>query len=348
MRMFLPEANDYAAVSDQSNWGESLAFDARINWHEKLTNLEQTRRSHYLLCAMLGVTYGRGNTVAEIKDYLDRAAKADGTKPTGKIYFVKNSTRRSTPRHDQFARAVELLSEEGVDAEIHTGKTVSGWPYIVGLTSGHSQLNLSESGCRFSPGAIGDNLTSHGARFTGPRSGGNHTCISEFLRLGAAGACGTVAEPTNLPHKFPNASLHVHYARGCSLAEAFYQSVLCPYQQLLVGDPLCQPWASPLSVDVNVSDRSDQRNRQVILTPIAKSASRTRIKEFRLFVDGVLIDRCKEDMHLVIDCEKHSVGSHELRVVAIEDTPLERQGKWLKSIALGAKLKSDVSSYKPD
>ena len=35
----------------------------------------------------------------------------------------------------------------------------------------------------------------------------------------------------------------LHYARGCSLAESFYQSISGPYQLLIVGDPLCQPWA---------------------------------------------------------------------------------------------------------
>ena len=43
--------------------------------------------------------------------------------------------------------------------------------------------------------------------------------------------------------KFPLPSIQLHYVRGCSLAEAFYQSVSGPYQLLIVGDPLCQPWA---------------------------------------------------------------------------------------------------------
>ena len=38
--------------------------------------------------------------------------------------------------------------------------------------------------------------------------------------------------------------IQVHYARGCSLAEAFYQSVYAPYQLMIVGDPLCRPWAN--------------------------------------------------------------------------------------------------------
>ena len=44
--------------------------------------------------------------------------------------------------------------------------------------------------------------------------------------------------------------IQVHYARGCTLAEAFYQSVRGPYQLLIVGDPLCRPWADIPQVSV--------------------------------------------------------------------------------------------------
>ena len=51
-------------------------------------------------------------------------------------------------------------------------------------------------------------------------------------------------EPYSIQAKFPHPGIHVHYCRGASLAEAFYQSVNAPYQLLVVGDPLCQPWAT--------------------------------------------------------------------------------------------------------
>ena len=61
--------------------------------------------------------------------------------------------------------------------------------------------------------------------------------------MGAAGASGTVVEPFAVAQKFPTARIFSHYVRGCNLAEAFYQSVSGPFQLLIVGDPLCQPWA---------------------------------------------------------------------------------------------------------
>ena len=81
-------------------------------------------------------------------------------------------------------------------------------------------------------------------------SGASQTPLSEFLRYGAAGASGTVTEPYAIAEKFPHPMLQVHYARGCTLAEAFYQSVCGPYQLLIVGDPLCRPWANIPKVTV--------------------------------------------------------------------------------------------------
>jgi hypothetical protein len=50
------------------------------------------------LAAMLGVTAGRGNTVDEVISCLDRAASADGTRPSGTIYLMTNGDVRTTTR----------------------------------------------------------------------------------------------------------------------------------------------------------------------------------------------------------------------------------------------------------
>jgi hypothetical protein len=100
---------------------------------------------------------------------------------------------------------------------------------------GYPKFSWASSGSRLRPGAICDNLTSFGgvldpAMDYQPASDIQpQTSLSEFLRAGAAGACGTVVEPFLLTEKFPLPSLQVHYARGCSLAEAFYQSLYCPF-----------------------------------------------------------------------------------------------------------------------
>ena len=62
--------------------------------------------------------------------------------------------------------------------------------------------------------------------------------MTDWISAGAAGTSGTVTEPYAMQQKFPMPFIHVHYAKGCSLAEAFYQSLMGPYQLLVLGDPL--------------------------------------------------------------------------------------------------------------
>lgn len=328
-----PNSNAYANDSDDDR---DPILSSGFRRYRSLSSDSLDDSNRYFLSAMLGVTFGRGNTVDEIKSYLTRAATADCTRPTGKVYFLKNTTSRSTPRHDQFESASNTLKKHEIAAEIRTGLKLPAVADVIGLTSGHSQLMVANSGCEVLPGAFCDNLTSRGGKFQLPKKGPGQTCLSEFLRLGAAGACGTVTEPTNLPHKFPSPFMHVHYARGCSLAEAFYQSVLCPYQQLLVGDPLCQPWATKYEIEVTGKRIGQPNSATVQLFPRVRSLPENkRIKEYELFIDGVATDRCKHDGHFIVDPQAYADGTHELRIVAAEDSPIGTCSRWIKHVQFG-------------
>ena len=136
------------------------------------------------------------------------------------------------------------------------------------------------------PGAICEHLTSFGGIMS---EGAGQTPLSEFLRFGAAGSSGTVVEPMALQQKFPTAFMHVHYARGASLAEAFYQSVFGPYQLLIVGDALCQPWAQRLTIEVagvqpdqRVSGQ-DHHGAAGVRTRVTATPA---VDHFEVFVDG--------------------------------------------------------------
>ena len=63
--------------------------------------------------------------------------------------------------------------------------------------------------------------------------------------------------------------LHVHYASGCTLAEAYYQSVFGPYQLLVVGDPLCRPWARIPVVSIEGIEPKATINAAVYAPPTA-------------------------------------------------------------------------------
>ena len=56
-----------------------------------------------------------------------------------------------------------------------------------------------------------------------------------LLEAGAAGSYGTVVEPCNYTQKFPDPVDYFYQTRGFSLAEAYYQSVLNPFEGVFVG-----------------------------------------------------------------------------------------------------------------
>ena len=112
---------------------------------------------------------------------------------------------------------------------------------VLGATLGSAKVPWTKSGSQFQAGAICDNLTSYGGWMEKKKS---QTPITDFLKYGAAGASGAVYEPYAIHYKFPSAMIHAHYARGCTLGEAFYQSIHGPFQMLIVGDALCRPFAS--------------------------------------------------------------------------------------------------------
>ena len=316
--------NWYAEPTGQSP-GEttSVGFRSWYGWGRGGKLLEAGGQS-YLLSTILAVTNGRGNTVDEVIRYLQSSASADGTRPNGTIYFVENSTPRSTTRHDLFPSAVASLQSLGVRAEILKGKIPREKPDVQGAMIGTARFNWKASGSQILPGAICEHLTSYGGDLT---SIGWQTPLSVWLRYGAAGASGTVVEPYSLPEKFPSPAIHVHYARGCTLAEAFYRSVEGPYQLLIVGDPLCRPWAELPTVTVRGIEAEQTIKGTRSMKPDGKMADGRAVERFELFVDGRRIDRCRAGRHLRVNTRELEDGYHELRIVGFEPSPIESQGR---------------------
>jgi hypothetical protein len=336
-----PQSNRYFRPLDTD--GVPASTDGFHGWHRygPAGELREEDGHRYLLSVMLGVTAGRGNTRAEIVHGLERAAAADGTRPTGTIYFVTNDDVRTKTRSPAFAPTVRALEQLGLEAEIVPGKLPQGRRDVAGLTTGTADFDWPQSGSTILPGAICENLTSYGGIFT-PSAG--QTPLSAFIRAGAAGSSGTVIEPYALQAKFPHPGIHLHYARGSTLAEAFYQSVRSPYQLLVVGDPLAQPWASIPTVEVGLDDGplagGTVLTGAVALAPSARAgalpaaAARAiqrpnegNIEHFTLFIDGVRLARCRPGGRLPLDTAQFADGHHELRVVATEASTVRSQGR---------------------
>lgn len=343
----LLDSNRYAAIPPRGEpTPNSQAFSAATVYPPTNTSRSRDKLS-YLMSTMLAVTSGRGTSLNEATNDLVRSYQADGTHPKGTIYFVRNNDPRSTTRSPRFQAAIDDLTKLGIKSEIINGTLPIRKNDVMGLTTGASTFDWSTCGSTILPGAICDNFTSTGGRL---RENGSQTSMAEFLRYGASGSCGTVMEPRTIELKIPLPSIHVHYARGCTLAESFYQSVGGPYQLLIVGDPLCRPWANIARVGVKGLKLNDKVKGSVELEPYvippqsttAATASKVddegqsdatdaapqySVERFELFVDGKRLAQCKPGEKLAWDTTTTNDGFHEVRIVSIESGAIATQSR---------------------
>ncbi|MDZ4819367.1 MAG: hypothetical protein SGJ20_10380 [Planctomycetota bacterium] len=312
------------------NSGQPLpthGFRGWYGWSEDNQLLESGGR-RYFLSTMLGVTGGRGNTPNEVIKSLQRSASADGTAPEGSFWYSDNGDVRATTRKPLFEPAVAELTKLGFKAGIIQAVSPEDSKNCMGVMLGSATFDWPRSRSTLLAGSLADNLTSYGADFSNPPIKGNmnQTPISEFIRYGASGSAGTPSEPTAMAMKFPDAFLFVHYVRGASLAEAFYQSVRGPYQLLVVGDPLCQPYAKIPTIAVAGFTADQTVKGEITLTPTATGGEGT-VDRYSLYVDGVQTAICGQGDSLKLDTAAYSDGSHEIRVVGVSDDAIETQGR---------------------
>ena len=110
------QSNQYLrGVAPAEKRTATRAFRSTLHFGAAGELVESGGRS-YLLCTVLDVTAGRGNSVAEVLNYLERAAKADGTHPKGTIYYCQNGDIRSRIRQGAFLESVDELKRLGVAA----------------------------------------------------------------------------------------------------------------------------------------------------------------------------------------------------------------------------------------
>jgi hypothetical protein len=287
-----------------------------------MLNNERGQGNQYFLSTILSVTRNYGINEKQAVEQLQRSIKADGTQPEGTFYFTDTKDVRSTTRKPNFASAVTQLEAMGFETKIVT----SGVPVkaldIIGLTCGTPGFNWAASGSQILPGAFCDNLTSFGGMFH--RAG--QTKCSQFLRYGAAGSSGTVVEPYAVQAKFPHPMIHVHYARGCSLAEAFYQSVSGPFQTIVVGDALCSPWAIEPVIELTPSSFKKSVNGVLNLS-INVENSPVKVGALLFYIDGRLVQQMPVLSEMKIDTRKLSDGYHELRIVAVANNLVQTTGR---------------------
>jgi len=213
---------------------------------------------------------------------LSRGVAADGSYPTQTVYLAKTTDTARNVRFVEFDNAVFENQVAGNDAVNRIDSNDASFTNLFGLLTGLANLSLHTNA--FVPGALGDSLTSYAGDLL---ENSGQTSLLAFLEAGAAGSYGTVVEPCNYTEKFPDPVDYFYQARGFSLAEAYYQSVLNPFEGLLVGEPLAAPFARPGS-----ADWSSLTNNTVLSGPSAFSvvftaaAANLPLAQADLFVDG--------------------------------------------------------------
>ena len=305
---------------------KSIALRGRYRWDAEGERTTSAGGTRYMLSAMLAATSGRGNSVEEVSAFIRRSAWADGTRPDGTVHFMTNGDVRTQVRRWAFKGAVTLLEQLGVRAEVTEGNLPEERHGVAGVMAGSARLGWKPSEEQVLAGAICEHLTSCGGMLH-PRAG--QSPLTEFIRHGAAGASGTVTEPLAIQAKFPLAFLHVHYARGCSLAEAFYQAVQSPYQLLIVGDPLCQPWARIPEVELGEHEPADPVSGVLTLRPRADAPAGASVARFELFVDGTRRLAAASGEAIRLNTRDLGDGYHDVRVVAVCREPIETRGRVL-------------------
>ena len=303
------------------------AFSASVGWTPQGVPVPPYKGARYLLSSMLGVGSGRGNSLDEVVASLRRAAAADGTRPAGTVYFMLNEDVRSTAREWAVRGAAAMVRAHGVAAEVLNGVLPQAKADVAGAFVGAAGFDWKASGSTVLPGAICEHLTSFGGVFD---EGAGQTPLSEFVRAGAAGASGTVCEPFAIQAKFPQAFLQGYYTAGYTLAEAFYLAVTGPYQLLVVGDPLCAPWATPLPLRLSGLP-PDQRAEGVLPLQVDQGGREEPMAEVVWFVDGQRAAILPPTKTLDLDTAKLAPGWHSVTALGCQAAATQTRWRALAS-----------------
>jgi hypothetical protein len=322
-----------AALDDSpSMYQPPVGFEAATFWSPNgVPGADATSGMAYMLSVVLGVTRGDGTTLEEAIAALQRSATVDFSQPYGGFYFSRTSDVRTQTREPAFADTMAEMQTLGFRAEIVKDKVPVKQALVLGACLGAANFDWAASESYLVPGAIAENLTSHGG-IMGSRGG--QTKLSELIRAGAAGSSGTVTEPYAIQAKFPHPQLYTHYARGASLAEAFYLNVTGPYQLLIVGDPLCQPFANPPAhrIDQQGSELNHRDTVTLALSPPRESLSQQLAPNYKPPLEPVTIwalldfappqsGAFEPRVRIQLDPEE-APGAHELRLVLVGEGAL--------------------------
>src|SRR5258708_1782947 len=199
------------------------------------------------------VTRLAGYDFADIKGLIDRALLA---KNTGKFVIDLKQFDRTTG-NDWLRAAAQQLPKERVVLD-DTSRVIANERGVIAYASWGSndpERKQRMLGFEWLPGAIMTEYVSANARtFAMPPkewnlgnwgdqktwfAGAPQSMTADYIREGATGASGHVAEPLLTYTPRPDRLLPAYY-KGRTLAESYYLSIAAlSWQNIVIGDPLC-------------------------------------------------------------------------------------------------------------
>lgn len=303
--------------------GPHRPFGSMYNAQTFDTYREWLTEDYPLPAMMLGYTGQNGNTINEVLQCIDKGVQADCTYPTGSIYFVVTDDVRSSCRDWQFVQASHELRSRKVFS-IVTNSFPQRVSDVIGVMIGSAWVNGIQNN-KYLPGCMAEHLTSLAAVFDTT----NQMKASAWIKAGATITAGTVTEPMSIWTKFPSASFYIHYSAGCTALESLYQSIRCPLQILLLGEPLAQPWAPQIeaSLEMTINENSgvpDKVHMQV------KSKKALLFKRYCFMIDDRIVQDGNSSV-FTVDSTKLQSGKHTIRAIAYSNGLIRFQKFVIKS-----------------
>lgn len=265
----------------------------------------------------LHVTALLSTTADEAIALADRSVAADGTAPKDALVVFQDANGAAGRRnrtYDAARPALEALGARTTHLPAGADKAVN-LQRVIGYVAGGSYSALSVDGVKtneYLPGALCDFLQSFGAvpqNFGADAARHTQFPVTHMVRAGVTGVHGAVAEPFDIA--FPDSDLMTAYLEGATLAETFDARIPVAYwMSLVLGDPLCAPYAQRPKVDVLARGR--EWSGGAPLTVSAPGAARIDV-----YVDGTWT--CGADgasLDGVVDTERFADGPHRVLVQA--------------------------------
>jgi uncharacterized protein (TIGR03790 family) len=189
-----------------------------------------------------------GYSIQDMKALVDRSVSA---RPEAGLFFFDQQVVDRVGINDALETAMEQIAQtlrqrgfesesEGTTAFVAPPELLMGY-WSSGSNDPHYSPEVYHA-LRFKPGSLAETNVSTSAR-TFDHVAGGQSLIADLVTQGVTGVKGYVDEPYSVAVAKPDI-LFDRYTRGYNLAESFYMaSQLLKWKDVVIGDPLCRPYA---------------------------------------------------------------------------------------------------------